>query len=123
MNTDRTVAVLGASQKEERYSNQAVKLLKEKGFNVIPINPAGLEICGIPSVKSVKEIDTDVDVLTMYVNSKRSDDMKQDILELAPGRIIFNPGAENESLAEECEKAGIETEEACTLILLNTDQF
>jgi len=120
---DRNVVVLGASPKEERYSNKAVKLLAEKGYNVIPVNPAGVQVCGIESVKSLAEISVPVDTVTMYVNSSRSDTMKDDITALNPRRIIFNPGAENEALAAECEASGIETENACTLILLNTSQF
>ena len=120
---DQKVAVLGASPKEERYSHKAVKLLLEQGYEVFPVNPAGVEICGIRSVKSLKEIDEAIDVLTMYVNASRSSALTDEILELAPGRIIFNPGAENDELAEECRKQGIEVEEACTLILLNTGQF
>jgi predicted CoA-binding protein len=120
---NRNVVVVGASPKEERYSNKAVKLLAEKGYNVIPVNPAGVEVCGIESVKTLSEINEPVDTVTMYVNSSRSDAMKDDIIAMKPRRIIFNPGAENESLAVECAKNGILTENACTLILLNTEQF
>ena len=123
MDSNRTVAVLGASSKEERYSHQAVKLLLEKGFNTIPVNPAGIEICGIRSSKSLDEIKEKVDVLTMYVNRARSSDLQDAILNLAPGKIIFNPGAENEELAEVCRENGIEVENACTLILLKSEQF
>jgi uncharacterized protein len=35
------VAVLGASHKPERYSNQAVRMLKEYGHTVIPVTPGG----------------------------------------------------------------------------------
>ena len=123
MNKETAVAVLGASPKEERYSNQAVKLLLDTGYEVIPVNPAGMEIHGITSVRSLADIDLPVDTLTVYVNSRRSDEMTEEILNLAPRRIIFNPGAENDRLAEECERAGIKVENACTLVLLNTEQF
>ena len=37
--------------------------------------------------------------------------------------VIFNPGAENKELKRALERDGIEVEEACTLVLLNTGQF
>ncbi len=117
------VVVLGASPKEERYSNQAVKLLLSQGYEVFPVNPAGLKVCEISSYRSLTDIKDQVDVLTMYVNSARSTAMQDDILDLAPQRIIFNPGSENDELTEECRANGIEVEEACTLVLLNTGQF
>jgi len=122
-NQDITVAVLGASAKEDRYSYKCVSLLLEHGYNVIPITPAKNTICGITPVSAVENIDCDVDVLTMYVNPARSSDMKDAIINLKPTRIIFNPGTESDELEAACEAAGIATERACTLILLNTDQF
>jgi predicted CoA-binding protein len=50
------VVVLGASNKPERYSNMAVKLLKEKGYNVIPIHPLLDEIEGFPVVHYLKDV-------------------------------------------------------------------
>ena len=122
-NSGKTAVVLGASPKKERYSNQAVALLLEKGFDVIPVNPTGVEIHGLASVKSLSEIAGPVDILTMYVNASRSSGMADEILELSPRKIIFNPGAENNELARLCEEHGMETENACALVLLNTGQL
>ena len=41
---ERTVVVLGASPKPVRYSYQAVKLLKDKGYRVIPVHPKAQRI-------------------------------------------------------------------------------
>ena len=68
----------------------------------------------------MNEIDQPVDTLTVYVNSKISNGLKNDILKLNPRRVIFNPGAENEKLAEFLESAGIEVVIACTLVMLDT---
>ena len=37
--------------------------------------------------------------------------------------MIFNPGAENPGAYERLEAGGIEVVEACTLVLLRTNQF
>ena len=37
--------------------------------------------------------------------------------------VIFNPGTENDTLRHLAESEGIETEEACTLVLLNLGQY
>jgi predicted CoA-binding protein len=118
-----TVAVLGASAKPERYSYQCVERLLEHGHRVIPVTPAQVEICGIMPVSDLDAIDKDVDILTMYVNAARSSAMEEQILELNPAKIIFNPGAENPELQNKCEENEIKTENACTLVLLNTGQL
>lgn len=117
------IAVLGASPKEDRYSFKAVKLLKEYGFQPIPVHPAGHVVDGQASVKSLDDITEPVDTLTMYVGAEISDKELDKILRLKPRRVIFNPGAENEAIAEKLEAAGIEVIRACTLVMLRADQF
>lgn len=118
-----TVAVLGASAKEDRYSYQCVERLLEHNHRVIPVTPAQIEICKIKPTTDLHAIDEDVDILTMYVNAARSSAMEKQIIELNPAKIIFNPGAENPELQNKCERNGIKIENACTLVLLNTNQF
>jgi predicted CoA-binding protein len=120
---NKTVAVLGASSKPDRYSYQCVELLLQHGYNVVPVTPAKQQICGIEPTSDLSSISDKVDTLTMYVNPKRSSDMEEDILNLNPKRIIFNPGSENADLEEKCIAQGIRIENACTLVLLNTEQF
>ncbi len=116
------VAVLGASPKRERYSNQAVRLLREYGHTVLPVNPAQTEIEGLPVIAAVEDLPR-VDTVTVYVSPAHSTALLPGLLALAPKRVIFNPGAENPVLEQALEKAGIAVEEACTLVLLRTQQF
>jgi predicted CoA-binding protein len=117
------VAVLGASPNEDRYSYKAVQMLGEHGHIPVPVHPKGHEVLGIIALKSLSDIDEQVDTLTMYVGPKISSGELDRVLELKPRRVIFNPGAENSELAEKLREAGIEVVEACTLVMLRTDQF
>jgi hypothetical protein len=117
------VAVLGASPKEDRYSFKAVKMLKEHGHRPVPVHPKGHEVLGLTAVKSLSDIEQPVDTLTVYVNSKISSAALDEILDLDPRRVVFNPGAENPDLAAKLRDEGIEVVEACTLVMLRTDQF
>ncbi len=121
MNTH--VVVLGASDKPDRYSYKAVELLREKGYDPIPVHPRGRAVSGIPARRSLAEVTEDVDTVTLYVNASVSAQMAEEIVNMRPRRIIFNPGAENEELAVRCRESGIETMNACTLVLLKTAQF
>ena len=118
-----TVAVLGASPKEDRYSFKAVKMLKEYGHNPVPVHPAGHTVDGTPGVKSLNDVPGPVDTLTVYVNAGISDAEFDNILKMKPRRVIFNPGAENDSLAARLEAEGIEVVKACTLVMLRSEQF
>jgi predicted CoA-binding protein len=116
-------AVLGASNKPERYSYQAVKLLAEKGHTVFPVHPALAAIDGTPAFKQLGDIPVPIHTLTVYVGPERSATLAAAILAARPQRVIFNPGAENPALAQQLQAAGIQVENACTLVLLRTGQF
>jgi predicted CoA-binding protein len=117
------VSVLGASPNPERYSHMAVKMLAEKGHTVFPVHPKSADIAGIPAFKSLAEIVSPVHTITVYVAPERSIGLAEEILSARPKRVIFNPGAENGALAKRLRESGIETLEACTLVLLRTGQF
>lgn len=117
------VAILGASNKPERYSYQAVVLLAEKGHTIFPVHPAIAEIDGHPTFKRLADIPAPVHTITMYVSPAHSTGMAHEIMEAKPSRVLFNPGTENPALEEKLAAAGIAVVHACTLVLLRTGQF
>lgn len=118
-----TVAVLGASDNPERTAYQALSRLSAQNYEVIPVSPKGGEIAGRPVVKGLQEIDQPVDTVTMYIGPDRQAAVAEDLISLQPRRVIFNPGTENPDLYPRLRDAGIEVQEACTLVLLSTHQF
>ncbi len=118
-----TVAIIGASNKPNRYANQAQKELTEHGHLVIPITARGEEIMGVHSYTSVAEIDKPLDTVTLYVREQILEHHIDAIIQAKPGRVIFNPGTESPTMQKQLENAGIEVEEACTLVLLSTGQY
>ncbi len=123
MSNSQTVVVLGASPKPERYSNLAVRRLKEQGHHVIPVHPREALIESLPAVPVLGDIVAPVDTLTVYVNPARSAALAQAVLKLRPRRAIFNPGAEAPTLQARLRQAGVEVVEGCTLVMLQTGTF
>ncbi len=64
------------------------------------------------------------ETITLYLGpARQTEQVVQDIIKAAPKRVIFNPDTENKTTAEQLKKAGIEVVEACTLVLLKTNQY
>jgi len=116
-------AVLGASAKPERYSNQAVVRLMAENHTVFPVNPKLSEIQGIKVYPSLMQVPESLDTVTVYLAPEKSSRLENELLEVKPRRVIFNPGAENPDLMAGLQESGIECIEACTLVLLSTGQF
>jgi uncharacterized protein len=119
----RNVAVLGASPKPERYSNQAVRLLASFDYRPIPVNPAFEEVEELTCYPNLAAIQDPLHTITLYLGPARSTPLIDDIIAASPQRIIMNPGAENEALAEAASSAGIEVVEGCTLVMLRAGLF
>lgn len=117
------VAIIGASPKEERYSNKAQRLLAEYNHTPIPVAPGYEEIEGRKVFAGLKDIPQKVDTVTVYVGPNHQEKIIEDIVAIAPRRVIFNPGTENHGAYDQLKKAGIDVVEACTLVLLKTNQF
>lgn len=126
MNNEDLHIVLGATTNSERISYLAVNLLQSKGYNVIPLGVRKGEINGLriihPNDFKIQETEN-VHTVTLYLNPERQKEYYNLITDLTPQRIIFNPGTENTELEKILTVHGIDFEQACTLVLLNTGQY
>ena len=64
-----------------------------------------------------------IDTVTLYLGPAAQEAYYNAILDLKPRRIIFNPGTENPILNQLAIQKGIETIDACTLVMLKTGQY
>jgi uncharacterized protein len=119
---NKKTLVIGASSNPERYSNKAIqKLLQHKhtvkGFAIKADEAYGVSFSN--NWNDFKEIHT----VTMYMSAKNQEAYYQNIINLKPQRVIFNPGTENPEFEELLHQNGVAFEEACTLVLLSSGQF
>ena len=114
--------VFGASTNPERASFQAVQRLRHNGHFVVAVGAKEGKIneekilTGTPVIKNIHTI-------TLYMGAKNQKNYYDYLLNLKPQRIIFNPGAENPELSEIAAKQGIETIDACTLVMLSVGNY
>ena len=118
----KTTVVIGASENPERYSNRVIRMLHSRG---IPVVAVGIKKGEIGDVKILPGLPhaVNVDTVTLYVGAKNQPQYYDYILSLRPGRVIFNPGAENPELAQIVAHNGIEALKACTLTMLTLGNY
>ena len=122
MSEKKKTLVLGASSNPARYSYLAIHRLREHGH---PVKAIGMKKSIVEDVmiETVPTISDDIDTVTLYLNPAHQEQYYDYILSLNPKRIIFNPGAENAELEKLANNKGIKTMDACTLVMLGTNQF
>lgn len=120
-NSSPFTLVVGASTNPDRYSFKAIRALREQD---IQVKAFGLKSGQVGDVSIETVLPTSApDTITLYVGPERQAELIPKLIALKPRRIVFNPGTENPEFVRKAQLAGIETEMACTLVLLATHQY
>jgi uncharacterized protein len=118
----KKTVILGATPNPERYAYIATQRLKKAGYEVLPVGKKKGEIDGTPIENGTPQY-KDVDTVTLYLNPDNQKPYYDYIFSLKPNRIIFNPGTENWELIKLAKAQGIETEIACTLVMVSVGNY
>ena len=114
--------IIGATTNTERYAYKAAKMLTEAGHTIVPFGIKKGEVFGVEIINDWQDF-KNIDTVTLYVGPARQERYIDEIISIHPNRVIFNPGTENSEFYNKLNIAGIEYQEACTLVLLRTNQF
>ena len=118
-----TVAIIGASEKKDRFAHMAMESLVEHGHDVRLVNPFKESIDGEKCFKTVTDIKEKINTITLYVNPKRFRGHVEEVIKVKPGRVIMNPGTEDDEMEQRLKDAGISVLRACTLVLLSQGRY
>ncbi len=119
---NKTTLVLGASVNTERYSNKAIQKLRANKIEVFAVGAKKGTVLDV-TIEVEKVPFKNVDTVTLYLNPNRQKEYYGYVIGLKPTRVIFNPGTENSEFEKLLKEKNIETEVACTLVLLSINQY
>ncbi|MBR9861058.1 CoA-binding protein [bacterium] len=122
MPQNKRTLIIGATPNPARYAYIAAQMLSDFNHDIVLFGIKKGEVLGQTILNDWPE-NEEIDTVTLYINPQIQKQYYDQILNLNPKRIIFNPGTENDELRSLAENKGIETEYACTLVMLRTNQF
>ncbi|MES2731458.1 MAG: CoA-binding protein [Bacteroidota bacterium] len=114
--------VLGATDNPDRYAFRAAHSLLRHGHDIALVGIKKGEIAGHVILNDKTPV-ANVDTVTLYVGPRHQPEWYDYLISLKPRRIIFNPGTENAELEKLAHKHGIQTLEACTLVMLSIGSY
>jgi predicted CoA-binding protein len=111
LNTVKTIAMVGASEKENRPSYFAFKYLLERGYTMIPVNPghAGEQMLGQQIYARLSDIPVPIDMVDIFRASQYALAVVQEALTLTPRPqvIWMQLGVRNDEAAALAEANGM----------------
>ena len=111
LNTVKTIAVVGASEKENRPSYFAFKYLLERGYHMIPVNPghAGETMLGQKIYARLADVPEPIDIVDIFRGSQYTPTIVQEALALKtrPQVIWMQLGVRNDEAAALAEANGL----------------
>lgn len=120
----KKTVIIGATTNPSRYAYFAADRLTNSGHEIVPVGIKKGEVFGeeILDIRESPKVEN-VDTITLYLGARHQPEYYDYLLNLNPKRIIFNPGTENPELVKLASKKGIETENACTLVMLGSGVY
>ena len=103
----RTVAVVGISDNPERPSHGVARYLQERGYKVIPVNPAISEVLGEKAYRSVSEIPWKVDLVDVFRKPEAVPPVAEDAVRAGARFFWMQEGVASDRAAEILTAAGI----------------
>ncbi len=105
----RTIAMIGASDRPERPSYDVMKFLQDRGYRVIPVNPAitGEHIHGEFVWRELSEIGDPIDMVDIFRRSNDAGDAVDQAIAAGAKAVWMQLGVVNEPAAERAEAAGL----------------
>jgi len=95
------IALVGVSRNPKKFGYTAFKELKEKGMNIIPVNPAADEIMGEKVYSNIKELPRDIQGIIIITRKDQTASVVRDAKDKGIKQIWIQQMADSkESLAE-----------------------
>ena len=106
----RTIAVMGASDRPDRPSFRVMKTLQDHGYRTIPVNPqiTGEHIHGEFVFRELAQLGDPIDIVDIFRRSEAAGDAVDEAITIGAKAVWMQLGVVNEAAAARAEAAGLQ---------------
>ena len=107
LSEDTVIAVVGLSAHWYRPSYFAAKYMQERGYRIVPVNPAYPEVLGETCYPSLRDIPHPVDMVDVFRRPAEIGPVVDDAIAIGARTLWLQLGVVNEAEAARAEAAGL----------------
>ncbi|HEY7425959.1 MAG TPA: CoA-binding protein [Gemmataceae bacterium] len=103
----RTIAVVGLSDKPERDSYHVAVYLQKHGYRIIPVNPAVSEVLGEKAYASLRDVPDKIDMVDIFRRPDAVPAIVEDAIAVGARTVWMQEGIVHNAAADMARAAGL----------------
>jgi len=120
----KKIAVVGVSRKKTKFGNAIYKELKQKGYQVIPINPNITDYEGETCYPDLLSLSEKVDAVVICVPPVQTEKVVKEAARAGINKIWLQQGTQSDEAIKFCEENGIDCiSNECVLMFAQPSAF
>jgi predicted CoA-binding protein len=120
----KKIAVVGVSRKKTKFGNAIYKELKQKGYNVFPVNPNMNSFEGDTCFPSLLSLPEKADAVVINVTPIQTEKVLQEAKQAGIKKVWLQQGSQSEAAVKFCEENGIDcVSNECILMFAQPSAF
>jgi len=108
LESTKTVAVVGISDKQDQVNHTVPKYLQSQGYKIIPINPALDEVLGEVAYPDLLSVPEPIDVVEIFRRTEAVPEIVDQAIDIGAKVVWMQEGVINEFAAETAREAGLD---------------
>ena len=120
----KKIAVVGVSRKKTKFGNAIYKELKQKGYNVFPVNPHITTFEGDTCYPDLLSLPEKVEAVIINVPPVQTEKIVREAKAAGIERVWLQQGSQSEAAVKYCEENGIDcVSNECVLMFAQPSAF
>lgn len=103
----KTIAVVGASDKEAKAAHAIPSYLQSQGYEIVPVNPRCSEIFGVKAYPTLGDVDVFIDVVDVFRPPDQAEAVARETIAKGAGILWFQPGTHTDEAVRLAADAGL----------------